>query len=178
MDGLPANRIDVTGEIQEPLTIQWAGALPTLEALLLSKGWRAPPSWTALNALAWLTAKSDAAELPVASRFHSGELPRLTLILQRDALLNSSRFVLRIWAVDMELTDRSPLPVWVGSVVEERLDRPLSLFTIVWTQPDINSLRDRATEGLQSWRLVNRADTPVKGWDGRMLLAQEGSAHK
>jgi hypothetical protein len=49
------------------------------------------------------------------------------------------------------------------------------LVTIARTQPDMNAPRDLAAEALQSERLVNRTDSAVDGWDGRILLAQEGS---
>lgn len=138
---LPARRIDLTGEVEEPLTIQFAGSLSSLQEMLLRKGWRTPAPWTPLSTLGWLIANVDPAALPVVPRLASGQLPSLILILQNDAAPNRSRFVLRLWATDLELTDGTSSPVWVGSVVEERLDRPLSLFTLARTQPDMNTPR-------------------------------------
>jgi undecaprenyl-diphosphatase len=109
---LPTQRIDLTGEVEEPLTIQWAGSLSALQEMLLRKGWRTPAPWTPLNALAWLTATAKPAEVPVVPHLASGELPSLTLVLEKDAPANESRFVLRMWAVDLELTNGSLTPVW------------------------------------------------------------------
>ncbi len=119
------------------------------------KGWRTPAPWTTLNALAWLTATAKPAEVPVVPYLASGELPSLTLFLKRDAPANESRFVLRMWAVDLELTNGScPTPVWVGSVLQEHFDRPLSLFTLAWTQFDMNKPRDAVADAIQFKRLA------------------------
>lgn len=56
---LPIWRVDLTGEIEEPMTIQWAGNLVDFREMLLRKGWRAPAPWTPLNTLAWLTANAE-----------------------------------------------------------------------------------------------------------------------
>lgn len=42
---LPARRVDIAGEYEEPLTFQWAGDLDELERSLTSAGWRPPPPW-------------------------------------------------------------------------------------------------------------------------------------
>ncbi|TIS55791.1 MAG: phosphatase PAP2 family protein [Mesorhizobium sp.] len=172
---LPARRVDLTGEFEEPLTIQWAGDLTSFQAMLLRKGWRAPASWSPLNALTWLSANADPAALPVVPRPASGRLPSLTLVLPNGAVPRVSRLVLRLWAVDLELADGASLPVWVGSIVEERLDRPLSLFTLAWTQPDMNTPRDVVASELHAGRLAVRADTATANWDGRILLARENN---
>ncbi|MDX8449411.1 LssY C-terminal domain-containing protein [Mesorhizobium captivum] len=107
---LPARRIDLTGEIEEPLAVQWAGSLASLQAILLGKGWRVPTPWTPLNTLAWLAADATTAALPVVTRVASRRPPSLTLILQSEAAPNGSRLVLRLWG-DLELTSATPSPV-------------------------------------------------------------------
>jgi undecaprenyl-diphosphatase len=77
-----------------------------------------------------------------------------------------------MWPADLEITDGAPSPLWVGSVVEERLDRPLSLFTFAWTQRDMNTPRNVVTEALQLGWLVGRVDSASEGWDGRVLRAR------
>ena len=171
---LPAWRIDLTGEIEEPLTVQYAGSLSALQTKLLSKGWRVPVSWAPINALSWLTTSVDADALPVIPRLSNGELPDLTLIMKNGADTKESRLVLRLWAVDLKLVNGSSSPVWVGSVIEERLERPLSLFTLAFVQPAFNGPRDILAEALQSVRFVARPGvTADADWDGRLLLARE-----
>ena len=173
---LPARRVDLTGEVEEPLTIQFAGRLPWLQEALGRNGWSSSASWTPLAALGWLTANVDPTALPVVPRLAHGEFPSLILVLQDDAVPKGSRFVLRLWAVDLTLTKGTDLPGWVGAVVEERLDRPLSLFTLAFTQPDMNAPRDAVANKLQFGRLVDRTDViPNAEWDGRVLLIREHS---
>ena len=153
---LPSYRVDLAGEREEPLTIQFAGELDALREILVRQGWRTPAPWTPLNSLAWLTATADPAELPVVPHLASGELPSLTLVLQAIPLPNDSRFVLRMWPVDLELINGSHAPVWVGSVVEERIDRPFSLITVARTQSDVNKPRDAIADAVPSGRVEIR----------------------
>ncbi|MGE0629317.1 MAG: VTT domain-containing protein [Hyphomicrobiaceae bacterium] len=173
---LPTWRVDLTGEIEEPLTIQWAGDLASFESILLGKGWRAPAPWTPLNTLAWLTANADPAALPVVPSLSSGRLASLTLVLSNNAAPKQSRFVLRLWAVDLKLTGQNSLPAWVGSVVEEQLDRPLTLVTLTFTQPAVNGPRGILAGEFQLGRLAVRTDAKANAeWDGRVLLLRERS---
>ena len=147
---------------------------------MVRQGWRTPAPWTPLNSLAWLTATADPAELPVVPHLASGELPSLTLVLQAIPLPSNSRFVLRMWPVDLELINGSHAPVWVGSVVEERIDRPFSLITIARTQSDVNkptgrNSRRRSHPG--AWRIRTVA-AAADGWDGRVLLIPERSLRR
>lgn len=171
---LPSQRIDLVGEIEEPLTVQWAGDLPAIERDLLQKGWRLPQPWMAPNALGWLTIASAPTELPVIPRLASGSLPALTLVLPNSTTPDASRFVFRLWAVDLELTDGDPHRVWIGSVVEEHFDRPLSFFTIAKTRLSFNGPRNLLAEAFQSGRLAARPDVAADTkWDGRVLLLRE-----
>jgi undecaprenyl-diphosphatase len=175
---LSAQRVDLEGEMEEPLTVQWAGSLQGLQDVLLRKGWHKSVPWTPSSALTWLTAKADATELPVVPFLAGGRLPSLTLVHpDGGAVPGGSRLVLRLWAVDIELTNGRPSPLWIGSVVEERLDRHISLFTLAWTQPDVNAPREVLAAALEGGRLVTRdGGIAEAGWDGRVLLAREGTA--
>jgi undecaprenyl-diphosphatase len=171
---LPSYRVDLFGEIEEPLTIQWAGDLPAIQKELQNVGWRRPEPWTASNSLGWLTAKVTPVELPVIPRLASGRLPSLTRVLPNDRMPQASRFVLRLWASDLGLTGGNASTVWVGSVVEEHFDRPISLVTIAETRSDPNAPRDLLVNALQPGRLTMRVRAlgdPVR--DGRVLLLED-----
>jgi undecaprenyl-diphosphatase len=171
---LPNRRVDLTGELREPFTVQWAGSLSGLEATLLSKGWQRPVPWTSLSSLGWLTETARPSDLPAAATFANGRLPSLILIHQNDSAPDGSRFVLRVWPADLELTDGSSSAVWIGSVVEERLIRHLSFFTWASSQSDMNTARDMIAQALPPGRLAQRTDeTANTGWDGRVLLLRE-----
>ncbi|PWI49830.1 PA-phosphatase, partial [Rhizobium phaseoli] len=171
---LPSHRIDMFGEIEEPLTVQWASNPPAIQQELRNKGWRMPAPWTPTNALGWLTVKAAPVELPVVPRLASGRLPTLTLVLANDKMPEGSRFVLRLWASDLEMSDGSSSKVWIGSVVEEHFDRPISLITISKTRSDANAPRDLLSRASQLERLVARSGSAENAdWDGRILLLSD-----
>jgi membrane protein DedA with SNARE-associated domain/membrane-associated phospholipid phosphatase len=176
---LPSYRVNLAGEREEPLTIQLAGELDALREILVRQGWRTPAPWTPLNSLAWLTATADPAELPVVPHLASGELPSLTLVLRAIPPPSDSRFVLRMWPVDLELINGSHAPVWVGSVVEERIDRPFSLISVARTQADANKPRDAIADAVPSGRVeIRPLGAATDGWDGRVLLIPESSLRR
>lgn len=171
---LPVRRIDLTGETNEPLTFQWAGGLPELQDVLQRNGWRTSAAWTLLNSLNWFTVQADPADLPVIPLFASGRLPSLTLIrTYNDDGSAGSRLVLRLWIVDIELTNGRTMPLWIGSVVEERFYHPLALVTLTSTQPDANTPRRMLAAVLDDGRLVSRTEGMADAyWDGQVLLAR------
>jgi undecaprenyl-diphosphatase len=173
---LPARRIDLTGETNEPLTFQWAGGLTELRDVLQRNGWRDSAAWTPLSALNWLSIQTDSAALPVIPLFASGRLPSLTLIrLNSDGALTSSRLVLRVWVVDFELTNGRSSALWMGSVVEERFYHPLSLVTLTSTQPGMNAPRGTLAGVFDNRQLLPRPEGTANGdWDGNVLLARHG----
>ncbi len=173
---LPKRRIALTGKSAEPLTFQWGGSLQDLEGILTTEGWSAPAEWNASNALAWL-AKSDAPELPVFPLHASGYRTALTLVRPLDgASPADARLVLRLWPADFDLRVASaPVPLWVGSVVEERVSHPLSLFSLVRRQTDANApLRVLAGAFDSRNSVLRRRSPPEPGWDGLVLLAEPG----
>ncbi len=173
---LPPYRIDMFGELEEPMTIQWAGSLPAIQQALQKEGWRMPAPWTATNALGWLSAKVASAELPVIPHLASGRLPSLTAVLVDDKASAASRFVLRLWTSDLELSGASSSRVWIGSVVEEHFDQPISLITIAQTRPDANAPRDLLSEvSRQQWFVARPGPTEDANWDGRVLLLDQNS---
>ncbi|KAA0983962.1 phosphatase PAP2 family protein [Pseudomonas sp. ANT_J28] len=171
---LPARRINLTGETNEPLTFQWAGGLKELQDVLQNNGWRDSADWTPFSALNWLSVQTDPAGLPVIPHFASGRLPSLTLVRPNSGgALTSSRLVLRVWVVDFELTNGRTSPLWMGSVVEERFYHPLSLVTLTSTQPDVNAPRGTLTTAFEDGRLLPRIpETADENWDGKVLLAR------
>ena len=173
---LPAWRIDLTGELEEPLTFQWAGDLQRLDRELAQKGWHPPARWTIANALLWLMANPDPLTLPVVPYPNGGRMPRLTLVrADPDAVGQpASRLVLRLWASDLHLRDGAARRLWSGSVVRERLYRPLSLVTLSLAQPDANEARAVLATALDNDRLVRRQrQASQDNWDGQVLLAHD-----
>ncbi|WP_246762813.1 phosphatase PAP2 family protein [Rhizobium sp. NZLR1] len=176
---LPDRRVDLTGEVEEPLTFQWAGSLQGLQDLLQQDGWRPSLGWTPVTVLKWLTASTDTTVVPVVPHFASGRLPDIAFVRSSTALAPSTaRLVLRLWETDMKLEDREQTPLWVGSITEERIYRLLSLVTMVSTQPDFTGPREALARSLREGHLVSRDEVEAKGgWDGRVLLARQKASH-
>ncbi|KQV41752.1 MULTISPECIES: bifunctional DedA family/phosphatase PAP2 family protein [unclassified Rhizobium] len=168
---LPAYRIDLTGEIEEPLTVQWAGSLGGIHEALASKGWRDPASWAPRNALAWLTPDADPATLPVVARLASGRLPNLTVV--HEGTSTDTRLVLRLWSADLDIAGETSSPVWIGSVVEERIVRSVSLFSWAQVGTEAHGPRDGLAGQFPMGRLAVRDDMTAADWDGRVLLLRQ-----
>ncbi|MFL1527564.1 VTT domain-containing protein [Pseudomonas sp. O230] len=170
---LPVRRIDLMGETNEPLTFQWAGDLKDLQDVLQKNEWRDSADWTLLNTLNWLSVQTDPAFLPVIPFFAGGRLPSLTFVRPSGAdALTRSRLVLRVWVVDIELTNGRTSPLWMGSVVEERFYHPLSLVTLTSTQHGMNAPRSKLAAVFDDGRLLPRTLGTADGdWDGKVLLA-------
>ncbi len=176
---LPPRRMDLAGELEEPLTVQWAGSLETLKQELLGQGWRAPVDWSLPTALAWLTTQTDPLRFPVLPQLNDGRPAALTLIRSHDdAASFLSRLVLRLWAsnVGLQSSDAGQQSLWVGTAVEQRLYPVISLFTVAAAQPNLDAPRAVLDAALEDDRLARRDDDHGgSGWDGQVLLAHEPS---
>lgn len=169
----PARRINLTGEMEEPLTFQWTGSLKSLQSVLQRGNWRAAANLTPSSALSWLTPHANPVDFPVIPRFASGRLPSLTLIQSTDASPAGSRLVLRLWATGLDVTNGQIEPLWIGSVVKERFYHPFSLFTLTFTALDANAPRSALAASLRGDKIVFRAGELAANWDGSLLLSSE-----
>jgi membrane protein DedA with SNARE-associated domain/membrane-associated phospholipid phosphatase len=109
---LPAYRIDMAGEREQPLTLQWAGPPDELAHYLLSKGWQPPPPLNAEGFLRILSPETPIAKLPVLPRLHNGRVDILRLVAPVD---DTRRWVLRLWPTDMKIADNGA-PLFVGTL--------------------------------------------------------------
>ena len=112
---LPAWRIDIAGEREQPLTIQRAGSPDDLARFLESTGWQRPPSLNLKNFFGMLSPDTPLEKLPVLPLLHDGRAERLRLVHQdRDR-----RWVLRLWPADVKIAE-SGIPLFVGTITEQR----------------------------------------------------------
>ncbi|HSU44428.1 MAG TPA: VTT domain-containing protein [Casimicrobiaceae bacterium] len=130
---LPAARIDIGGEREEPFSVQWTAAREEITDALRSVGWVTPARWRSSAALLWLLPATPIRELPVLPKFDQGQPPVLTFIQPVDV---NTRTVLRLWhpadAIDA-LSRR--VPIWIGMITTERKRSQWRLMAVTRTEP-------------------------------------------
>ncbi|WP_417694771.1 VTT domain-containing protein [Roseibium sp.] len=156
---LPAKRIELSGDTQEPLVIQYAGDPQRLSAVLQRKGWREAPEWSLTSASGFVVGQTPAEDLPALPRTQNGRQPELTLIRKDDdGAPNDSRWVLRLWPSRYAVLEGPRLlPLFTGSVLHEEIVRPMGEFS----GPKI----DRQAPDLK--------DNPVADLDGALTRERE-----
>lgn len=175
---LPAWRIDLEGEYEQPFTVQWSGSLQTIGRSLLQQGWREPVPLGGRNLLLWLDTTLGAMSLPVLPHVHDGRYEALALI-RPVAGQPGQRLVLRLWPSDAVIQQNGQ-PVWNGMATRETLQHPLAWFTLSRDDDDFNRPRAVLAEYLGSLpsRLVQRGSRLVEEnsrviWDRQVLLIRE-----
>jgi membrane protein DedA with SNARE-associated domain/membrane-associated phospholipid phosphatase len=127
------SRVDLAGELEEPLVLQWLGTPRDLEERLRNMGWSPPPPWSWTTATAFLRPASPVGELPTPARLHQGRAALLTLSHPHPDDPDA-RWVLRAWASGYR-DAQSDRPLLVGSLVEERALHPAGILTLERSQP-------------------------------------------
>lgn len=105
----------MAGEREQPLAIQWAGSSGELTRLLMSKGWKRPPSLTVKKLFEMLATGTPLEELPILPRIHDGRTEDLRLALTNREM----RLVLRLWPTGTSLAGNDR-PVLIGTVEQQR----------------------------------------------------------
>jgi membrane protein DedA with SNARE-associated domain/membrane-associated phospholipid phosphatase len=175
---LPAWRIDLQGEREQPMNVQWAGELVPLRQYLISRGWREPLTLNARTALTWLLPNPTLRQIPVLPQLHNGQYESLSLISAENGKSRPpEQYILRLWSTTLRLQP-GDTPVWIGTVASQRLERlPLISF------PRLNDGYDQAMAALQSILTGVRADVVQRPseqddegvrWSGRLLLINDG----
>ncbi|HEC91134.1 MAG TPA: phosphatase PAP2 family protein, partial [Alphaproteobacteria bacterium] len=141
---IPAARIDLKGEFEEPLFFQVAAPLGKIKNAFQASGWSpsAAMGWSKMTQ--FLGAKKKLPALLPLPLLHNGRLPLLTLTKRTGQ--PGRRNVIRLWETGIEIDDipRRPM-VLVGSMTVERAVHPLY---------GINVLRDRPASSQRVGMLV------------------------
>jgi len=175
---LPAWRVDLEGEYEQPITFQWAGSPATLKQVLLAHGWQEPEPLSAGNWLLWFDVKRPAVQLPVLPNSHDGRNEAQTFVHEM-AGFSSQRLVLRLWPTRLQLQGSGQL-IWLGTVVRETIMHPLGWFALPSADERYDEPRDvlnQSLDGLPS-RLTQHSGVVLSteelhAWDGKVLLARE-----
>jgi undecaprenyl-diphosphatase len=134
---LPAYRIDVGGEREEPLVLQWRGTAAALVEDLSRLGWSAPPQWSLATINRFAYPHQDAAALPVTPKFHDGR--REVVAMMRPAALGSiqGRYVLRAWPRRVEEPGGKVDDVLLASIAFERIAHPMNELSVPLAVNDV-----------------------------------------
>jgi membrane protein DedA with SNARE-associated domain/membrane-associated phospholipid phosphatase len=124
---LPAWRIDMAGEREQPLTIQRLGSVNELAMYLLKEGWQDPPSLSLASFLGLLSPDTSIENLLSLPRLHDGMAECLHLIYMEQ----DKRLVIRLWPSDVTIT-KNDTPVFVGTIVEQSRRHLAGLITAAW----------------------------------------------
>jgi len=169
---LPARRVDLIGGAEQPLTFQWAGHRAALQRELEAHGWRRPPRWTLRTAARWFEPHVGLADLPVLPHLQSGHREALVLVHRSDAA--RERYVLRLWRAGTDLTAATVTePLYLGTVITERLERVAPVMTVTHTLRNYDTPRNVLALALARQRVLPRpGEKPEPAWDGCVLLGR------
>ncbi|MEP2703860.1 MAG: VTT domain-containing protein [Roseibium sp.] len=139
----PARRIELNGDIEEPLVIQYAGPLEQFADVAEKSGWTRPPKWSLTTASGFVEGKTPPDSLPILPRSQNGRQPKLVLIKNDENGHKSGRWVMRLWPSRFQILEGGSLrPLYLGSVVHEDIVRPMGEFSGPNTDRDTPSSAD------------------------------------
>jgi membrane protein DedA with SNARE-associated domain/membrane-associated phospholipid phosphatase len=157
---LPAHRKDVSGDFEEPLSVQWVGTLDRIERVLRAGGWSRPQPWWSRSTLLWLVPSTPIGKLPVLAKLHQGNPPMLSLQRELDP---TRRLVIRLWATPYRVDVASDLtaPLWIGMVTLERVSHPAGVAALAMTDQDFATPAASLAQFLQEYAVAS--DTRQRG---------------
>lgn len=156
---LPFARSELSGEFEEPLSVQWAGTAGQIGRTMMRAGWQAPEPWGSRATLLWLLPNTSIAEIPVLPKFDHGREQKITFT---KTIGSQERIVLRLWRFHYQIETAgggATQPLWSGMVTIEHLQHPLGLVTIARTQADFTQPQQLLAQDLkgQPVSVVERA---------------------
>ncbi len=141
---LPAARIDLRGEYEEPLPFQVAASANDIKNALQAVGWSPAPVMGWSRAIQFFDGKKKLKALLPLPLLHNGAAALLTMIADNGA--GGRRRVVRFWRSGTRIGDLPGKPaILVGSVTQERLEHPFG---------GINVLRDRPASPAAIRRMI------------------------
>lgn len=179
---LPTWRLDLHGEYEQPLNVQWAGDLDAVQRYLLAHGWHKPTELSTRTALHWFLPNPALAQLPVLPQLHDGQYESLLLTTDRhDQTPPTEQWILRLWPTTLQLQPNA-IPVWMGTVTSQhRAHLPLIHFPRAGDDYDPALTALKSILGSGRWKQVQRPlrarEETAAHWSGTVLLVDDGDAH-
>ncbi|PQV44201.1 bifunctional DedA family/phosphatase PAP2 family protein [Paraburkholderia sp. BL21I4N1] len=121
---LPCYRADMSGDRREPMAFQWSANADDIRSGLRSRTWIEGISVSARSLLSVVSPEAAAIALPVLPKLNDG-VPS-PLVFVRPGNARDERDVLRFWPSGYAVQNErgtAPVPIWVGSLEHERLNR-------------------------------------------------------
>ena len=165
---LPIYRVDLAGETEEPLLLQWRGSTNALQDDLLKQGWLVEPAWSmaALNAL--VRPDTGPASLPVIPMFNAGRPQAIAMIRPGE----QGRFVLRAWPQHAGEPGKPAVEILLGSILFERVEHPLNQLSIATRTHDRTCNGDALLSSLtNSLKVGENLLGPEWACTGQVVLA-------
>ena len=134
-------RSSMDGDRREPITIQWTATAAQISAQLKQRGWQEGTRLSARSILSLVSPNVAATALPVLPRLNNGEPS--ALVFTRAHKGADERDVLRFWPTKYAVERRGgrpPTPIWLGSLIHERLLRPTWPFNVLRQDQGVESM--------------------------------------
>jgi len=175
---LPVWRIDMKGEFEQPLTVQWVGHLAELVRFLKDKGWQKPQPLSLKSVLGMFSPHPPIEQLPVLPRLHDGRVERVQMV---HAGKGDNRLVLRLWNTEVKIKGNKSFHLFAGTIEIQQNSSLADLITIArdtgnYDQP-LDMLAQILGEGFSvmhvcrtSQELRNEQNHQWSHWGGKVLL--------
>jgi undecaprenyl-diphosphatase len=169
---LPGWRIDLTGEVEQPLSFQWAGDPEQLATLLSLQGWSRGFGSDFKALLTLFTPHPRIEQLSLLPRLNNGQQERLLMWELHDG----ERLVLRLWPTNYRLLNHADQSLWVGSVESEQTLSMVGFLNLSRGVKDFASGLQRLQQALPATALLKTVQRPKAGgvldrnWGGETLL--------
>ena len=158
---LPDHRIELSGNIKEPLVIQYSGDLGYFADFLAQDGWKPAPEWSLASASGFVMGQTPAEDLPALPQTQNGQQPSLVLIHNDEAPdpRNRGRWVIRLWPTPFDLVRNGDLaPIYTGNVLHEEILRPMGEFSGPRVDRDTPRINDNPARLFPGSVVHNRGD--------------------
>jgi hypothetical protein len=120
---MPSHRIDLRGDTEQPLNVQYAGSLGQLQTLLMANGWDSPTPWTLETSMHLLLSNPKLSELPVLPQLNEGRPEKLVMVRHIATEAGQEhQYILRMWPSNTTL-GQGNVPLWVGAIEVQGIKR-------------------------------------------------------
>jgi undecaprenyl-diphosphatase len=131
----------MAGDRREPITVQWSASLEEIETQLSERGWIEGTQFSMRSLLYLVAPDPVATALPVLPKLDNGA-PSV-LVFTRARAARDERDVLRFWPTGYAVERGHGVPatpIWLGSLVHERLRRPSWPFNVLRPDKQVDPL--------------------------------------